>query len=96
MIVINPVLASGGKVEVEVEFGPEFEGDDGNQINVCSDGLSSKFPFGLIGTIPSGSPQCPAIEFWGYSSQFCWLLDIYNMVSPAVVIVLLIQVVLHL
>lgn len=89
----NSAFASGGRLEVEVELGPEFEDDDASQIEACTN-LSTKFPFGLIGTMPQGSLQCPSIEFWGYHSEFCWLLDVYNTISPAVLIVLLIQFVL--
>lgn len=85
-------------VEVEIETGPTFESGDSSTIRGCfQTSLGHKFPIGIIGTIPESSKTvCPSITFFEDTHEFCWLVDIWHVIEPGVIIYWIIQIILHL
>lgn len=85
-------------VEVEIETGPTFEpGDEGTIQGCFQSSLGTKFPIGIIGTIPqSPGTVCPSVTFFEDTHEFCWLVDIWHVIEPGVLIYWAIQIVLHL
>lgn len=86
-------------LEVEINTGPVFTEDDPYQIQYCTeDYYWAFFPMDFLfnGNIPSSSNECPNIEFYGYSQDLCWVLDIYRTVSPGISLALIIYSIFHL
>lgn len=102
LFLVNPfdlVKAEGDlNVEVEIETGPTFESGDASTIQGCYESsLATKFPIGIIGTIPeSPGTVCPSITFFEDTHEFCWLVDIWHVIEPGVIIYWIIQIILHL
>ncbi len=113
LIFFNPAFASGGDagdsggggsddptLEVEINTGPRFHEDDEYEIEYCTEDIFwAFFPMDFLynGSYSSSSSQCPNIEFFDYSHELCWVLDLYtDIVSPAFLLSMMVYAVFHL
>jgi hypothetical protein len=99
LVVQVPVANSSGdlNVEVEIETGPEFNPTDAPTIWACVRAhYHKKFPFDFVASPPMGDLSCPNATFWDKSYQLCWLVDIFHLIEPAIILGMLISAVLWL
>lgn len=84
-------------VEVEIETGPEFHSSDPNTIWGCVElHYKNKFPFDFLTEPSTQGLTCPSATFFGRDYELCWLLDIFHLVEPAMILGMLISAVLWL
>ncbi|HBL11652.1 MAG TPA: hypothetical protein DD379_09630 [Cyanobacteria bacterium UBA11162] len=85
-------VANCQQVNVEVETGPEFSSGDADTVWGCIQShYHQRFPFDFIYEVPElRDTQCPSATFWGKTREFCWLLDIFHQIEPAILIGMLV------
>ena len=84
-------------VEVEIETGPEFDPSDAPTIWACVQAsYHQKFPFDFMASPAPGVLSCPNASFFGMDYELCWLLDIFHLIEPAIILGMLISAVLWL
>jgi hypothetical protein len=82
-------------VDVNVDSGPEFTGDDKDNIMSCmASSLNSHFPFDIYRVLDekTGGPdatntlECPKITIFYNDYEACYLLDILKVLEPFIVL----------
>lgn len=99
LVVQVPVGNCAGdlNVEVEIETGPEFDPFDADTIWWCVQAhYHQKFPFDFMAGPGNGVLSCPNASFFGKDYELCWILDIFHLVEPAIILGMLISAVLWL
>lgn len=87
----NPPAEPG----ITIEVGPQFEEDpqvDRDTVFTCiNTDFHDKFPFDFVGffnpiEIQEGSLSCPGAFFYGYTFEFCWVVELFDTIEPAIII----------
>jgi hypothetical protein len=87
------------QIEVELEVGPEMTGSDHDRVLACFDGFADRFPFDAVAFEPPNSGTvCPKFEVteWDLSYEFCWVIDVFNLLEPAILIGMMWQAIINL
>ena len=80
-------------VDVEVDSGPEFTGDDKDNIMMCmANSLNSHFPFDIYRVLdektgePNAALECPKLTIFYNDYEACYLLDILQVLEPFIIL----------
>lgn len=92
LIIVQTKLANAnGQVEVEVETGPKFDSSDRGNVAACiRNHFSNKFPFDFYAAPSVSKQECPNVEFFDKEFEICWLLDIWHLVEPGILLSMLV------
>ena len=95
------VRAQTGEIEVEVNTGPELTDQDEQVISYCvtAERYWTFFPMDFLmngPVLPTSSTECPIVTFFGYIEEFCWVLDLFKVISPGITLSMFVYAIFHL
>lgn len=87
-------------VDVDTEIGPQFSPTDKLVLSSCfSSDLKSKFPYGFVSNVDQLSApdkDCPSLTIFNNTFEACYLIDIYELIEPGIVLGFYIYAIIHL
>ncbi len=96
-ILFKPVYAQD--LQVDVEIGPRFDPDDQYVITSCmSENWDNIFPLNFVSEYEPQpiSADCPKLEIFNNNYEACYLIDIYEIIEPAILLGLFTYAIIHL
>lgn len=76
------------EINVDGQYGPELDSSDFSKITSClKSNFQSTFPWGFVTEpLPSVTDVCPTFIFFGHTQKYCFILNIYTTLRPAILI----------